>query len=184
MNHLVQMGTLGWIGRFRAADLRRRGAGAQVICRTDRGLEVGRVLKSLPRDESAWDGILLRQTTPEDQLLLGRIERFRDQAFQACQKLLKQRGLEAILVDVEHLFDGQSLYFYFLGEVSDEVNELTRDLAETYEAKVRFRRFSQTLAEGCGPNCGSGDSGCGSGGCQTCSVKSACQTGRPTRGST
>ena len=46
-------------------------------------------------------------------------------------------------MDVEHLFDGQSLYFYFLGEVQPEWESLTTELAATYEAKVRFQPFAE-----------------------------------------
>ena len=179
MDHLVQIGLLGSIGRFSSGDQRQRQRGEQVICRTDRGLEIGSVLKALPNNGIETDGDLLRKVTPEDQLLIQRIEKFRDRAFLACQKLLQEKNLDAVLVDVEHLFDGSGLYFYFLGEVSDEVNQLTEQLAETYEAKVKFRRFSQTLAEGCGPDCGTGTSGCGTGGCQTCSVRAACKSSPP-----
>lgn len=114
--------------------------------------------------------------TPEDHLIVSRIERFRDRAFQACNHLLLDAGLDAVLVDVEHLFDGQSLYFYFLGHVSDEVHNLTDELAATYEKKVRFRKFTQIMAEGCGPLCGTGESKCTTGGCTTCGLSNACHS--------
>ena len=179
MIHLVQIGVLGSIGRFSAVDRRLRKRGCRVICRTTRGLEVGHVLSNQSSQQNTEsDGELLRQVTPEDDLLISRIDRFRDKAFTACQKLLNERNLSAVLVDVEHLFDGQSLYFYFLGNVSPQVNALTAELAETYEAKVKFRKFSETLANGCGPDCGTKEGGgCGDGGCSTCPVKAACKTG-------
>ena len=179
MNHLVQIGVLGSIGRFRALDMRQRQRGTQVVCRTERGLEIGSVLKPLHEadTESDCDGELLRQVTPDDRLIINRIDRFRDRAFNACQGLLAERGLQATLVDVGHLFDGQSLYFYFLGEVSEQVNQLTAELAEAYEAKVKFRKFSQTLAEGCGPECGTKEGGgCGTSGCGSCPVRTACKS--------
>jgi len=82
----------------------------------------------------------------------------------------------ATLVDVEHLFDGQGLFFYFLGEPPAEAARLTQQLAETYETTVEFRQFAETLAEGCGPGCGTaaamGQGGCES--CTTCAVAGAC----------
>ena len=176
MNHLVQVGILGSIGRFRAVDRRRRPRGVQVVCRTERGLEVGTVLKPLDQDLAEVDGELLRRVTPDDRLLLNRIDRFRDKAFQACQELLAEHSVRAILVDVEHLFDGQGLYFYFLGDVPVEADALTDELARTYEARVQFRRFSEKLAEGCGPDCGTGESNCGSS-CGSCALRSACKSG-------
>jgi cell fate regulator YaaT (PSP1 superfamily) len=181
MMHLVQFGVPGWVGRFRAADGRVRRRGCQVVLRTPRGLETGAVLR--PASDSAaagsCDGELLRRLTPDDRLIVARIERFRDRAFQACSELLRQRGLPAVLVDVEQLFDGQSLYFYFLGEVTDELSALTDELAEAWEAKVRFRRFTERLIEGCGPDCGTGASGCGTTGCGSCALRGGCATPVP-----
>ena len=82
-------------------------------------------------------------------------------------------------MDVEHLFDGQSLYFYFLGEVTPELDAITGELAEIYETKVQFRKFAETLVKGCGPDCGTEDAagnGCGTGGCATCAAASACHS--------
>ena len=122
------------------------------------------------------DGLLLRRVTVEDELLLARLDRRRDEAFQACVTLLERRGLLAVLVDVEHLFDGKSLYFYFLGEVSPEVESVTAELAAVYEAEVQFEQFAETLSEGCGPDCGTDAAagGCGPQGCVSCAVAEAC----------
>lgn len=176
--HLVRVGIMGQIGRFSSANSVSYSQDETVICRTDRGLEVGSVICGLDPDDgiSALDGTMLRKATSDDQLILNRIEKFRDRAFLACDQLIKDHELNAILVDVEHLFDGQSLFFYFLGDVPDVVHHLTDQLAETYEKKVRFRKFTETLATGCGPNCGTGESSCASGGCSSCSVRGACGT--------
>ena len=90
--------------------------------------------------------------------------------------MLAERGLAAVLMDVELLFDGASLYFYFLGDVSPEVERLTDELAEAYEAKVQFRRFTEAVVEGCGPDCGTeAAAGCGDG-CSTCGLVIECKT--------
>jgi cell fate regulator YaaT (PSP1 superfamily) len=180
VSHLVKIGLLGRIGRFSSVDGRKFTRHDQVVCRTDRGLEVGSVLCSLdhndhdPHQES--DGQLLRPVTAEDRMILNRIDRFRDKAFAACNRLLNQRELDAVLVDVEHLFDGQSVYFYFLGELSEAVHNLTDELGAEYEKKVRFRKFAETMANGCGPDCGTGAAKCSSTGCSSCSISGACKT--------
>ena len=53
-----------------------------------------------------------------------------------------------------------------------ELDALTAELAEVYEAKAQFRKFAETLTAGCGPHCGTEaeGGGCGSGGCSTCAV--------------
>jgi cell fate regulator YaaT (PSP1 superfamily) len=173
---------MGHVGRFQAVDGVCYPRQSRVICRTERGLELGDVLQSSDQTEGKSDGELLRGVTVEDDLLLDRIDRRKEEAYVACTQLLAEHDQAAVLMDVEHLFDGQSLYFYFLGEVSPAVERLTEELAETYETKVQFRQFTDALTTGCGPDCGTEDAtggGCGSrngegGGCSSCSVASAC----------
>lgn len=172
----VRTGALGHVGRFRCADRLVVDRDARVICRTRRGLEVGQVLSaSIDATQiDQTDGTLLRRVTTEDDLLLARLEKNRHDAYLACVHLLEERQLDVQLMDVEHLFDGQSLYFYFLGELTAEIEQVTSELAETYETKVQFREFTDAVTRGCGPDCGTESAaGCGDG-CASCSIASAC----------
>ncbi len=176
--HFVRVGVLGSVGRFAAADRQRFARGTRVVCRTARGLEVGQVLSATesPAIEPC-DGTLLRRVTTQDDLLIARLEKNREAAFRACWDRLLELPSPPVLLDVEHLFDGQSLYFYFLGEGGPELDELTTELAEAYEAKAQLQKFAETLVAGCGPHCGTEEGGgCGSGGCSTCAVVGACGT--------
>src|SRR5436190_1883912 len=130
----VRVGVLGSVGRFAAVDGQRFSRTARVICRTGRGLEVGQVLSvaDVPTHVPG-DGTLLRRVTVEDDLLLARLEKNRDEAYRACASRLAGEGLDAVLLDVEHLFDGQSLYFYFLGDGDSRLDALTTELASIYE---------------------------------------------------
>jgi len=174
---------MGQVGRFAAVDAVRYPRHSRVIVRTRRGLEIGSVLS--PPDDgddgSAFaDGDLLRGMTVQDDLLHARLEKNRQEAYAACAALLNDMAVPAVLVDVEHLFDGEGLFFYFLGEVPPELEAYTGRLVETYEAQVQFRKFTETLIEGCGPGCGTeeakGQGGCDS--CTSCAVASACGTKR------
>lgn len=178
---------MGQVGRFAAVDALRYPRHSRVIVRTRRGLEIGEVLTppddrdDIREDGRAFaDGDLLRGMTIEDELLYARLEQHRHDAYTACASLLAERKLPAVLVDVEHLFDGQGLFFYFLGDVPAEIEAFTDRLAEAYETKVQFRKFTETLIEGCGPGCGTeeakGQGGCDS--CTSCAVASACGTKR------
>jgi PSP1 C-terminal conserved region len=181
--HLIRVGAMGQVGRFVAVDSVRYPRRSRVVVRTKRGLELGDVL-SPPDDRddnrSFADGDLLRGVTVQDELLQARLERNRQEAYAACSQMLAENQLSAVLVDVEHLFDGQGLFFYFLGEVTPELEAYTDRLADVYEAKVQFRKFTETLIEGCGPGCGTeeakGNGGCES--CSSCAVASACGTRR------
>lgn len=179
-SHLVRIGVMGNVGRFAAVDGVQYPRGARVIVRTERGLEIGEVL-ALPDREAGpatSDGPILRGMTIEDHLLAARLEKNRDAAFEACQSRLMEQGLSAVLLDVEHLFDGQTLVFHFLGETPLEVESMTAELAEVYDASAQFSAFVDAVASGCGPGCGTEEAaGCGS--CTTgCAVASACSTRR------
>lgn len=172
--HLVRVGLLGVVGKFFALDRQSYRRDVQVVCRTERGLEIGTVLCGIEEQgdaEESCDGQLLRRVGREDEAIIERLSRFRDRAFAACTKRIEERNLSATLVDVEHIFDGSSIWFYFLGDVDPQVESLTEELAEVYESKVKFRKFSDALANGCGPDCGSGAS-CGD--CGSCALSGGC----------
>jgi hypothetical protein len=179
--HLVRVGAMGLVGRFASVDAVCYPRRSRVIVRTRRGLELGDVLcppDELDDDQPFADGDLLRGVTVQDELLQARLEKNRQDAYKACAAVLAEKCIPAMLVDVEHLFDGQGLYFYFLGDVPPELEAYTERLAETYEAKVQFRKFTESLIEGCGPDCGTdevkGRGGCDN--CTSCAVAAACGT--------
>ncbi len=180
--HLVRYSLLGHVGRFASVDATLYPRQTRVIVRSVRGLEIGEVLAPPDPEEEALkpEGHILRRVTVEDDLLVARLEKHRHEAFNACSDLLKSEAVPAVLVDVEHLFDGQGLFFYFLGEVPSSAKDIIERLADTYETKVEFRKFTETLTEGCGPGCGTeeamGQGGCAS--CTSCAVASACGTKR------
>lgn len=179
MVHLVRVGAIGHVGRFRASDGAQHPRGVRVIVRTTRGLECGEVLSEDDVSASEADGPLLRRMTVQDELLAERLGRNRDAAYEACARLLEERGSTATLLDVEHLFDGRGLYFYFLGEADLIGEAISAELAEAYDAEAKFGAFADAVEQGCGPGCGTAEAenGCGTaGGCSTCAIVSACGT--------
>ena len=170
---------MGLVGRFASLDRVRYPRGARVVVRTVRGLECAEVLTPPEEDDAQAevDGEILRAMTVEDELLAERLASRREEALEACTRLLVERSITAVLLDVEHLLDGRRVYFYFLGEVTPEVEALTSELASAYESAIEFRQFTATLLEGCGPGCGTeeakGQGGCVS--CTSCAVSSICK---------
>jgi hypothetical protein len=177
--HLVRVGALAEIGQFRATDARRYRRGTRVVLQTHRGLEVGTVLTAIDSADSNTsddDGTLIRALTVEDELLRARLESRRQEALAACQAKITELGFAVTLLDVEHLFDGQSLVFYFLEDPPAELDAAVEALAKTYEATARLQKFAETLVSGCGPDCGTdAASGHGCDNCSTgCAVAGAC----------
>jgi cell fate regulator YaaT (PSP1 superfamily) len=179
-HHLVRVGSLGRVGRFTSVDSAVYPRHARVILRTSRGLELGEVLAAPePGPNLApGDGSILRGMTVEDELLQARLERNRLAAMETCSRRLNEKNLPATLLDVEQLFDGGTLLFYFLGEVTSEIEAITAELAELYESQAQIRKFAETMTNGCGPGCGteeaagSGCQSCGAG----CAIAGACGT--------
>ncbi|MBL9093017.1 MAG: hypothetical protein JNL96_17495 [Planctomycetaceae bacterium] len=175
--HMIRWGAPGFVAAFSAADAVRYPRGARVVLRTQRGLELGEVLA--PVDSERGEpivGQVLRGMTAQDELLETRLRKNRDAAYAACLGKIDELRLDATLIDVEHLFDGGSLIFYFLGDEPPQWRELTQQLADTYDAQVQFRAFSDAVAAGCGPDCGT-ESATGCGSCGTgCAVAQFCST--------
>lgn len=176
---LVRVGALGHVGRFYAGhDGVRYPRGCRVVVRTARGLELGEVLAEC--DEVPLylaDGKMLRRMTVSDELLEARLQMHREKAYAACAQRIAESDLPVVLMDVEQLFDGRNLVFYFLGDPTEELDRITGELAELYDTQVQFRRFAETVAQGCGPGCGTEDaagSGCGSSCSSGCGLSSAC----------
>jgi hypothetical protein len=151
----------------------------RVVCRTARGIELGEVLVAVEDHlelPSPSVGELVRLASVEDELLDSRLRRYKKRAVQDCQREIASLGLPATLLEIDHLHDGRTLIFYFLGEINASLRQLTERLVETYETKVRSRHFAKLLSEGCGPGCGTdAGQGCGSqGGCAVCVLAAAC----------
>src|SRR5690606_7275985 len=145
---------------------------SRVVCRTRRGLEIGDVLAVVAGRGDPPDGSLLRRMTLQDELLQQRIEQQKREAMSACQERLAQASSQAVLVDAELLFDGQTLIFYFFGETPGELDGIVAELVEAYDAQVHFRRFAETMLAGCGPDCGTDQAaGCGAT-CTACNLSS------------
>ncbi|MFP6658280.1 MAG: PSP1 C-terminal domain-containing protein [Pirellulales bacterium] len=175
--HLVRVGAMGHVGRYVSSDATVFPRHARVIVRTRRGVEIGEILTApeATGDEGQPDGAILRGMTTEDFLLEARLEKNRHRAFEACIDRLAEFDVDATLVDVEHLFDGSSLIFYFLGDVVPSVEQITTELAETYEATVKFRSFTDAVVNGCGPDCGTNDAAGGCDSCISCSLSGSCK---------
>ena len=173
--HLVRVGALGTVGSFTSVDAVLYPRASRVVVRTGRGLEVGEVLAGPDAHtqlESA--GSILRGVTVEDDLLLARLERNRAEAYEACASRLAELNLSVVLMDVEQLFDARTLAFYFLGEMTPEVESITAELADLYESRVQIQKFVDAVNEGCGPGCGT-DAAAGCTTCATgCAISAAC----------
>ena len=143
--YIVRHGVMRFLGPFdgRGVEYAR---GAHVVARTERGLEVGEVLcEATPRAveylSEPTGGVILRKVTTDDQEQVGRLSDIECQEFELCGRFVEQRKLQMALVDVEHLFGGERIIFYFLAEKRVDFRELVKDLARELHTRIEMRQI-------------------------------------------
>lgn len=177
--HWVRVGVMGHVGRYSSVDCAMYDRLTRVVARTDRGLELGEVLavgQSDSSNKATNHGVILRQMTASDKLVEQRLQKNKLAAFADCAEKLQQHNLPVLLIEVELLFDGSNLVFYFLGPESPALDQIVEELTEAYEAQVQFRRFTEQVDQGCGTGCGTDEAtnGCGNCASQGCAIAAAC----------
>jgi cell fate regulator YaaT (PSP1 superfamily) len=120
--------------------------GAEVVVRTDRGLELGQVLcpatpRSLGLLTEPTRGRIVRELTDRDRAERDRLREAERREMETCGRFVQQRRLQMELVDVEHLFGGERIVFYFLAEKRVDFRELVRDLAREYQTRIEMRQI-------------------------------------------
>jgi cell fate regulator YaaT (PSP1 superfamily) len=135
-----------FLGEFEAPAELPCPRGQQVIVRTDRGIEVGQVLcPASPRAvELLADptrGKILRPVSDDDRRALQRIRDAEGREFDACRRFAAGQRLQMELVDVEHLFGGERIVFYFLAEKRVDFRELVKDLAREFQTRIEMRQI-------------------------------------------
>src|SRR4051812_8953754 len=117
---IVRHGAMRFLGEFdpEAGTYRR---GDDVVVRTDPGLELGHVVceaspKALAYLEEPTKGRVLRTLTDKDREEQARIRQLELAELDSCVRYVQQRKLQMEPIDVEHLFGGERIVFYFLAE--------------------------------------------------------------------
>jgi cell fate regulator YaaT (PSP1 superfamily) len=135
--------------------------GDEVIVPTDKGIEFGRVMEA-PRelpDEKLPEGIrkVIRRATDRDRQQQERNRARREEAYRKCLELIAKHQLPMKLVDVDYVFDGNSITFYFTAEGRVDFRELVKDLASALRTRIELRqvgvRDEAKIVGGLGP-CG------------------------------
>jgi cell fate regulator YaaT (PSP1 superfamily) len=143
---IVRHGAMRFLGDFEVADNVACRRGDEVVVRTERGLELGQALcPSSPRSvellSEPTKGRVLRQVTEADRAEAERLRQAERREFDACLRFVAQRKLQMELVDVEHLFGGERIVFYFLAEKRVDFRELVKDLAREHQTRIEMRQI-------------------------------------------
>ena len=135
-----------FLGDFEpAADAGHR-RNQDVIVETERGLEVGEVLceatqRAVEYLEEPTRGKIIRAMSPDDREQLLQRQAREEAAFFRCSDFIRERQMQMELVDVENLFGGERLIFYFLAEKRVDFRELVKDLAREFRTRIEMRQI-------------------------------------------
>ena len=146
VKYLARHGVMRFIGQFEPTDETVYRRDTPVVVRTERGLELGHVLcETSPRAvellTEPTGGHILRTLTDDDRQQVERLREKGRSAYDTCARFIEQRKLQMELVDVEHLFGGERIIFYFLAEKRVDFRELVKDLAREYQTRIELRQI-------------------------------------------
>jgi cell fate regulator YaaT (PSP1 superfamily) len=134
----------GKIYHFDAQDL-ELDVSQKVVLETERGLSIGSVAIP-PRETEYGDSErplkpVLRSANDQD-LATESDNRGREvEAREYCNECINKHALDMHLVDVEHLFDGSKIIFYFTAEQRVDFRALVRDLASRFRTRIEMRQI-------------------------------------------
>jgi hypothetical protein len=177
--YLLNYGTMGEFGRFRAAASLEGRRGDRAVVYTHRGLEMGVLLcpatpghaHFLPNTSV---GQLLRLAGPDDEHKAEEMGLRGQQIFQDACRLASELALPLEVVDVEVMLDGEQAVLHHLHWAEYDERDLVSALSRRHGLRVRLhalRTAAEVEEQGCGrEDCGrASGSGCGTGGgCATC----------------
>ncbi len=63
------------------------------------------------------------------------------EAFEVCNKKIKEHNLNMTLTDVEYKFDNSKILFYFTADGRVDFRELVKDLASIYKTRIELRQI-------------------------------------------
>jgi cell fate regulator YaaT (PSP1 superfamily) len=144
--YIARHGAMRFLGEYEAVGEACYERGRAVIVRSERGLEVGEVLcpatpQAVGLISEPTHGQIVRAMTEDDCSQAERIRQNEVQEFQRCSEFIHERHLQMELVDVEHLFGGDRVVFYFLAEKRVDFRDLVKDLAREFRTRIEMRQI-------------------------------------------
>ncbi|HZD60297.1 MAG TPA: stage 0 sporulation family protein [Anaerolineae bacterium] len=120
-------------------------SGDNVIVKTSRGMEFGEVVAS-PLDVTEEEITVplkkvVRRATEADKEQLKKNKQKEKDAYGVAEEKIVKHGLQMKLVEVEHVFDGSKIIFYFTADGRVDFRELVKDLASVFRTRIELRQI-------------------------------------------
>ena len=144
--YITRHGTMRFLGEYEAAADVSYGRGQAVVVRSERGQEAGEILcpatpRALELLSQPTRGQIVRGMNEADLAEVDRLRQLEECEFERCREFIANRRLQMELVDVEHLFGGERVVFYFLAEKRVDFRELVKDLAREFRTRIEMRQI-------------------------------------------
>jgi cell fate regulator YaaT (PSP1 superfamily) len=179
---LVRYGRTGILGWFTHEEKNMPKANGKVMIKTDRGLEIGEVVgrfcyKSgvFKKNEEAvveyygaglaecpvtGGGKIVRYASEQDLSEEKHINAGAKEELEKCKQFVKELNMPMKLVDIEHIFGGERIIFFFTAENRIDFRELVKRLAKEFQTRIEMRQVGSRDAakiaadiEVCGQPC-------------------------------
>lgn len=118
--------------------------GDSIIANTERGEEVGRVVKIVDKDTVPPDvkiDKIIKPATKKDLEIQKQNEEKANEALEFCRKEAKKLNLDMKLLAADYTFDTSKLTFYFTSEDRVDFRDLVKTLASNYKSRIELRQI-------------------------------------------
>ena len=142
--YAIDAARLDWIHGCARPGASPRPARASV--RSDRGTELGEVLcpatdRTATFLENPFRGEIIRPATGDDLVEASRLTVSQRPDSPPAAEFIAKRKLQMDLVDVEAIFGGERMVFYYLAEKRVDFRELVKDLARALQTRIEMRQI-------------------------------------------
>ena len=119
--------------------------GESVIVETAQGEEIAEVVvpNRMIEEEKVVAPLkkVLRLASPRDIKHAEECKKKEKEAFELCNKKIKEHNLQMTLTDVEYKFDNSKILFYFTADGRVDFRDFVRDLAAIYKTRIELRQI-------------------------------------------
>ena len=119
--------------------------GENVVVETIQGEEIAEVVvpNRMIEEEKLSNPLkkVLRLASAKDIKHAEDCKRKEKEAFDLCNKKIKEHKLEMTLTDVEYKFDNSKILFYFTADGRVDFRNLVKDLAAIYKTRIELRQI-------------------------------------------
>ena len=119
--------------------------GENVIVDTAQGEEIAEVVipNRMIEEEKLVTPLkkVLRLASQRDLKHAEECKKKEKEAFELCNKKIKEHKLDMTLTDVEYKFDNSKILFYFTADGRIDFRELVKDLAAVYKTRIELRQI-------------------------------------------